>query len=34
MKIPISIYTLLEENVVEWARIECKESWNRYTKCI
>ena len=28
MAIPISIDRLLNENIVEWARIEFKESWN------
>ena len=28
MSIPISIEKLLEENVIEWARIEFKEGWN------
>lgn len=28
MSIPITIDTLLNENIVEWARIEFKESWN------
>lgn len=28
MSIPISIDTLLEENIVEWARLEFKENWN------
>lgn len=28
MSIPISIEKLLEENIVEWARIEFKEGWN------
>ena len=28
MAIPISIEKLLEENIVEWARIEFKEGWN------
>lgn len=28
MAIPISIDTLLESNIVEWARIEFKEGWN------
>lgn len=31
MAIPISIETLLNENVVEWARIEFKENWNPET---
>ena len=28
MALPINIKTLLSGNVVEWARIEFKESWN------
>ena len=28
MAIPVSIETLLEQNVVEWSRIEFKENWN------
>ncbi len=28
MAIPVSIETLLEKNIVEWARIEFKENWN------
>lgn len=28
MAIPITIDRLLTENIVEWARIEFKESWN------
>lgn len=28
MAIPVSIDTLLESNIVEWARIEFKEGWN------
>lgn len=28
MSIPITINTLLEENIVEWARIEFKRNWN------
>lgn len=28
MAIPIDINKLLEENIVEWARIEFKEGWN------
>lgn len=31
MAIPISIETLLEENTIEWARIEFKENWNPET---
>lgn len=28
MAIPVSIEKLLNENIVEWARIEFKEGWN------
>ena len=31
MAIPVSINTLLDENIVEWARIEFKKNWNPET---
>lgn len=34
MAIPITIDQLLNENVVEWARIEFKEGWNPDTTLI